>query len=326
MPASQFAVNYAFLDTGASGILLSRETRQSMGVAVHPQARFADVGVGGVEYFDVSELLCLGVAGYDHQNPEDQRAYLPIGRGRFQIRKGMAEMLTGPLDIIGTPAMRGRVVVLDSGSTNTLGHFAADIKRPNDPTIPKTHLQIALRLRNFVPRNDPKNTPPLPTTAPNPVIDNITIRYRDNASRSTWLLDTGGTVSLISTRQAARLGLVREDGTPLIKPAFSLPLGGIGKMTMAPGYEIDEMVVPTTSGRNLIFKRARLGVHDITFFDEQKQQISVLDGIFGSNFLCASAKIEGLLPSNISKTVFDKVVIDMDRAVMGLRFGRELQR
>jgi hypothetical protein len=326
MPANQFAVNYAFLDTGASGIVLSRETRQAMRIAVHPQARFVDVGVGGFEYFDVSELLSLGVAGYGLQNPQDPRRYLPIGRGRLMIRKGMGEVLTGPLDIIGTPAMVGKVVVLDSAATNALGYFTADIRRPNDPTIPQTHLHVALRLKNFVPGNDPKNVPPLPTTAPNPVIDNIVIYYRDKASRSTWLLDTGGTVSLISVRQAARLGLVKQDGTPLVKPSFSLPLGGIGKMTMAPGYEIDAMVVPTTSGRNLVFRRARLGVHDIAYFDDQKQQMSVLDGVFGSNFLCASAKIEGLLPSDISETVFDKVVIDLDKALMGLRFGRKMQR
>jgi hypothetical protein len=278
-----------------------------------------------VEYFDVSELLCLGTRGYGRPNSENPRLYLPIGRGRFQVRKDSGELLTGPLDIIGMPAMTGRVVVLDSAATNNLGYFAADILRPDDPTIPATHLQIPLRLRNFVHGSDPRNIPPLPTTAPNPVIDNIVVRYGDRASRSTWLLDTGGTVSLISTRQAARLGLVREDGTPIVKPDFSLPLGGIGQMTMAPGYEITEMVVPAAFGRNLIVKRARLGVHDIAFYDEDKQKMSVLDGIFGSNFLCASAKMEGLLPSDVSETVLDKVVIDMSRAVMGLRFGRGLQ-
>lgn len=322
-PGAQFQMNYAFLDTGASGILLSRETRQLMHVAVHPQARFADVGVGGVEYFDVSELLCLGIRGYGRQNPQNPQLYLPIGRGRFQIRRNTAEMLTGPLDIIGAPAMAGRVVVLDSGATNNLGYFAADIRKPDDPTIPQTHLQVPLRLRNFVHSSDPRNIPPLPTTAHNPVIDNIVIRYGDRVSRTTWLLDTGGTVSLISTRQAAKLGLVKEDGTPLVSPDFSLPLGGIGKMTMAPGYQIDELVVPTASGRNLIFKGARLGVHDIAFFDEEKKKMSVLDGVFGSNFLCASAKMQGLLPSNVSETMLDKVVIDMNRAVMGLRFRRQ---
>jgi hypothetical protein len=322
----QFEVNYAFLDTGASGIVLSRETAGLMGLVVDPKARFADIGVGGVEYFSVSEPLYLGLAGYDAQNPEDPRSYRVIGPGRFQIKQSMAGILGEPLDIIGMPAMTGRVVVLDSGATNSLGYFSADIKNPGDPAIPRVDLVVVLRFKNFQNPNNPNNIPPLPVTARNPVIDNIVVDRKGMSSRGSWLLDTGATISLISVKQATRLGLTDRNGVPLVTPDFSLPIGGVGKMIQVPGFEIDKLTVPTRSGHNLVFKNARLGVHNIRYFDVQKKAFTTLDGVFASNFLCASAKMQSLIPTDVSKTIFDKIVIDMQRGVLGFRFLQRLKR
>ena len=324
-PNTRFEVNYAFLDTGASGVILSRETADLMHVAVHPTARFTDVGVGGVEHFAVSEPLYLGIAGYGEQRPADPGIYKTIGQGRFQVRENKAGLLGQALDIIGMPAMLGRVAVLDSGATNTLEYFAADIKKPDDPTIPRVHLEVALKLKSFLNPGNRDNIPPLPVMARNPVIDDVVIQRRDRASRGEWLLDTGATMSLISVRQAARLGLTDDDGKPLATPAFVLPLGGIGQMVQVPGFEVDRLVIPTLSGGNLIFKGARVGVHDIAFFDQKEEKFLTLDGVFGSNFLCASAQMQGLLPGDVSETVFDKVVIDMRRAVLGFRFRRRTE-
>lgn len=326
MTKGQFGVNYAFLDTGASGIVLSRETAGLMGLSIYPKARFADIGVGGVEYFNVSESLCLGLAGYDSQNPEDPRSYRGIGQGHFQIRKNTAGLLSEPLDIIGMPAMNGRVVVLDSGATNSLGYFSANVKNPGDPSIPGVDLVVVLRFKNFQNPDNPDNIPPLPVTARNPVIDNIVVRRKGRSSRGSWLLDTGATISLISVKQATRLGLTDRNGTPQITPDFSLPIGGIGKMIQVPGFEIDKLTVPMRSGHNLVFINARLGVHDIRFFDEQKKAFTTLDGVFASNFLCASAKMESLIPTDVSQTIFDKIVIDMPGGVLGFRFLRKPNR
>jgi len=92
-----------------------------------------------------------------------------------------------------------------------------------------------------------------------------------------------------------------------------------------PGFKVDRLIIPTLSGRNLIFREARVGVHDIAFFDQKRNEFLTLDGVFGSNFLCASARMQGLLPGDISKTVFDKVVIDMQRPVLGFRFKRRIR-
>jgi hypothetical protein len=119
--------------------------------------------------------------------------------------------------------------------------------------------------------------------------------------------------------QAQRLGLLDAAGKQLVTPAFVLPIGGIGKMTMIPGFQIDRLVVPTVTGRRLVYLNARIGVHDIIYTDPETQSPRTLDGVFGSNFLCASAKMDGPIRSDTSETQIDKVVIDFPQGLMGLR-------
>ena len=312
--ASGFAAHDAFLDTGASGVLLSTETARELGVALIPQARFVDVGVGGAERFSVSEPLYLGVLGYQLPQAGRPRAYQNVGRGRFQVKQA-AGLLGQAVDVVGMPALYKKVVVLNTGATNDLGFCAGALKDPGDPSIPSTHVTIKLRFVNFSNRKHPDNVPPLPVTAPNPVIDDLVLQHGGRLSKGNWLLDTGGTISLISTRQARQLGIAEGQ-----TPAFMLPIGGVGSMTTIAGYQFDRLVVPTLNDRNLVFTNVRLGVHDITYRDEETQAERTLDGVFGSNFLCASAKMEGLLPGDICRTRIEKVVIDMPAGILALRF------
>jgi hypothetical protein len=71
------------------------------------------------------------------------------------------------------------------------------------------------------------------------------------------------------------------------------------------------------NGHNLVFKNARVGVHDIKYYDVEKKTEVVIDGILGSNFLCASAKMDNLLPSDIGETPFDNIVIDLRENTLG---------
>jgi len=316
-PGGRFEVNYAFLDTGGSGILLSRETANVLGVAVEPNARFVDVGIGGDEYFDVSEPLYIGIADYEQKKPYEPDTYKILGPGRVQVKKEPAGLLGQPVDVIGVPAMAGRVIVLNSGATNSLGFFAAQVKEPGDLSIPKVDLTVVLRFENFLNPNNHRNIPPLPSLSYNPVIDNIVINYRGRRSKGNWLFDTGATISFISVAQANKLGLTDEKGRPLVTQVFSAPVGGVGAMVEIPGFEIDELTLPTLSGHNLVFDKPRLGVRDIRYFDEDKGKFVTLDGVFGSNFLCASVKMEDLLSLEIGETVFEKIVLDMRQGLLG---------
>jgi hypothetical protein len=316
-----FEANYAFLDTGASGVMISRETADNLRISVQKTAKFVEVGVGGDEVFDVSEPLYIALASYGTQNPDDLSIYKNVfGPACFQVKKdtdGPLSLFSEPIDVIGMPVMLGRIVVLHSGATNSLEHFAAEVKKENDPKIPDADIKVSFRFKNFTNPHNPQNIGTLPVLAGNPVIDDIMIDCRGKSSKGTWLLDTGATVSFISTRQANRLGLTDVNGAPLIKPDFSVPVGGVGEMIQVDGFEIDKLIVPTLSGSNLVFKNARLGVHDIKYFDESTGRYEVIDGVLGCNFLCASAKMGDLLPSEVGETIFESIVLDMKKGSLG---------
>ena len=146
----------------------------------------------------------------------------------------------------------------------------------------------------------------------------------DEMKRQHEGLASGGWEKLSLCEQMANIGSEvsralnwRKKGNPLTEPDFMLPIGGVGKMFLIPGFQVDSLTVPTLSGFNLVYKNPRIGVKDIKFFDEEKGQVAVLDGVFGSNFLCASAKMDNLLPSDVSKTIFDKIVLDLQNATVG---------
>ncbi len=317
-----FELNYAFLDTGASGILLSKETTEAMLIAIDANAQFVDTGVAGDEFFDVSEPLYIGTADYEALDPYNPDIYHLYPQWRFQVSQDYA-LLMGPIDVLGVPVMAGRTVVLrpitdfdffDDSDEWELPFFTADIKDPNDPNIPATDFQVALRFEKYINPSNPQNIPPLPVLAYNPVIDNIIIEYNGISSAGNWLFDTGATVSIISVAQAAVLGLVDEDGEPIVPPDFNVPIGGIGGSVELPGFIIDKLSVPTLSGFNLVFINARVCVHDIGVLDEDTGDFVILDGVFGDNFICASMNMETW---EISSTPFDNLVIDTQNALLG---------
>jgi hypothetical protein len=308
-----FELNYAFLDTGASGLLLSRETADIMGIATDPNALFVDTGVAGNEYFDVSEPLYIGVADFAADNPDDTSIYKLSGPWRFQVKQAYDE-LGDPIDVLGIPLMAGKTVVLNAGATNDLSYFTADIKEASDYNVPAADFVVPLRFEKYLYPDNPENIPPLPAMAYNPVIDNITVSVNGSDSTGTWLFDTGATISLISVEQGMKLGLVDANGEPLITPDFEVPIGGIGGEVDVPGFTIDSITVPTLSGFNLVYKNARVAVHDIVIYDEALNDFVVLDGVLGSNFLCATMNLDTW---DISGTIFDRIIIDTRNALLG---------
>jgi hypothetical protein len=311
-----FELNYAFLDTGASGILMSRETAEYMGLAIEPEAQYVDAGVAGEEYFDVSELLYIGTANFNALDPYDPEIYTISGAWRFQINQNYADLF--PLDILGMPVMAGKTVVLDpTGLNNLSNYFCADIKQADDLTIPAVDFKVVLRFEKYVFPEDPRNIPPLPVLAYNPVIDNIIVEYNGITSTGSWLFDTGGTISNMSVAQGVELGLTDEYGEPIVTPDFYIDIGGIGGQVTLPGFQIDNLIIPTLCGYNLVFNNARITVHDIGVYDPEIDEYIILDGVFGSNFLCASAKLESGGIVDLAAGAFNRIVIDTQNALLG---------
>ena len=315
-----FAEQYAFLDTGASGVLLSRETALSlMQLNLEETAVYYDVGVGGAEDFNVSEPIYIGTLDYNSPQSLNPDAYKLHEQWRVQVKKTFAQgLLSSAVDIIGMPAMMGKVVVLNSGSTNQLGNFIADIKEANDANIPEVDFEVALRFEKFVwDSEDINNVPPFPILAYNPMID-VILDYNGISIDGRFLFDTGAMVSMISVETGMKFGLVDANGDPAIEPNFVVQLGGVGSNVEVPGFIIDTLKVPTLNGFDLVYKNARVTVHDIGVYDFDNKEYIILDGIFGSNFLCATLDSNIMdLNFELAATAYDRVVIDMNQGRLG---------
>lgn len=117
----------AFLDTGASGLLMSAQTADFLGVplAFHNDEPvvFSDHGVGGAEEFFVSEPMWVGARKYtsifDEWVPsiDTYDTDFPAKGGPFRLQVGPSPEPENPLlqglDVFGMPIIHGRVIVVD---------------------------------------------------------------------------------------------------------------------------------------------------------------------------------------------------------------------
>lgn len=309
-----FELNYAFLDTGASGVLLSKETADALGISLENGAQYVDAGVGGDEYFDVSEPLYIGTLDYNSPSPNDVNTYLMNDQWHLQIRQDYADPFIGAIDVLGMPSMAGKIAVLDLSKVSNFEYFTADVIEGSSSNIPPVDIKVALRYEKYIMPDNPQNIPPLPVLGYNPVIDNITVDYNGISSKGNWLFDTGGTISLMSVKQGAALGLTDDLGEPIIPVDFNAAIGGIGGSVTLPGFQINSLTVPTLNGFNMVFKNTRVCVHDIGYVDAATGETVILDGVFGSNFLCPSANISTL---DIRDTPFKKIVINNIEGTLG---------
>jgi predicted aspartyl protease len=340
----------AFLDTGASGVMLSTQTADALGVhreAAKPGENviFHDVGVGGDDRFNVAEPLYVFVAPSGKTGEPDDASGYPISFGpvRAQVgplSAGILQMLTGGLDVVGMPAMKGRIVVIDPkpvdtfGDTMRAGLFDRNAQHNGQTVIPKTDRHIALRYQSFarfthVEPPDAKG----PTLAENPFIDGVIAASGRSKSSGNWLLDTGAAASMISSKQAAKVGVKYVEGTegtnaPVLAGVpedeqFTITVGGVGGSKKAAGFFLDTLTLPTKEKDPIVYKRAPVLVSDITVEDPKTHEQITLDGVFGMNFLCASAMVTeaALLPDigKMSAGPYAWIVFDEPNAVLGLK-------
>ncbi|HEX8913863.1 MAG TPA: SdrD B-like domain-containing protein [Humisphaera sp.] len=248
-PDDGYAIK-AFLDTGASSVLLSQETAQALGldpiVYNGQQVTFHDIGVAGGEAFDVSPAVYGGLAPVRSISDGD----LPVsdfdstfGPVRTQINQNPADSMLGGFDVIGMPAMQGKVVVMDPTPLNASDPTQFDgmrtflyapgtpynaAARATDPGIPAVNRHVKVSYGNFgpftsvSPAGAPKPTiSSNPFVGPNPVraagtVDNTPgVALADNGKTTTgsFLLDTGAASSFISTAVAGQLGVRYRAGT-----------------------------------------------------------------------------------------------------------------
>ena len=343
----------AFLDTGASGIMLSPTTADALGVkraktaADGNEVVFHDVGVGGSDEFNVAESLFIHIAPFGRSgDPDDESEYpIVVGPVRPQVGPlagGLIQLLTGGLDVVGMPVMKGRVVVLDPKPVDTFADtMRSGVYERNAREIPKTDRHIALRYESFAPytRTEPASAQP-PTLAENPFIDGVVISLGKITSTGSWLLDTGAAASMISSAQAAKLGIKHVDGTegtdsPRIAGVpedeqLTLTIGGVGGSKKVAGFFLDTLVIATREKDPIVYRKAPVFITDITVEDAKTKQKRTLDGVFGMNYLVASARVtEAALMPDIDKLTagpYDWIVFDEPAKVLGLKLKAELAR
>jgi hypothetical protein len=354
----------AFLDTGASGVVLSEHTASQLGVDRESVAGgktdvfFQDVGVGGGDKFAVSNPIFISIApSTSDANGNDLgviNATYTQNFGPFRAEIGPLGMMNGlmalltltDMDITGIPAMQGKVVVMDTKDVNNftdkIHTTIYDLTAQN--AIPKTSRHIKLSFADFTRYTTTiPPTAPAPSMAANPFIGPSPLLPAGATDRTppviaishgqriacSFLLDTGAAASMISEAHAAELGVKVDpaDSSHLLgvpdDRQFKLSIGGIGGMKTAPGFYLDKLIVPTTEGQPITFLHAPLLVSDITVADPVSKKQITLDGVFGMNFLVASADIDNsaLIPDigKISPGQFRWIVFDQPHELLGLQ-------
>jgi hypothetical protein len=346
----------AFLDTGASAVVLSNQTYTAMGIQKETlkqsssatskssgEVEYEDVGVGGSEKSAVSEPVFISSAPYspttDGSNENDYAK--PIGPLRTELRPdgGILEELTGGLDVAGMPMMDGKVAMIDPKPLNTFtDKLRTTVLLANDPRIPKVACHVPLTYVSFdrftrcTVGGSPPTTSANPMIGPNPFKPNdpaspVFARFGNKTVKMTMLLDTGAVCSMISVKQALTLGVkYSADEKKLIGPPdkdqFTLTVSGIGGNKTAVGFYLDRLALPAANGDPPItYGKAPVLVNDISVMDPKTGQTFTLDGVFGMNFLVASANITGgLLPDlgQLTEGPFKMIVIDHSRGFLGL--------
>lgn len=241
-----------FFDTGASGVVISREFADELNVLKQQvggqNVVYSDVGVGGTSDFFVSEPLNISLANY-HPNIEgltlaNHTTFFTqtTPNVRMQIFQTFADPFIPPLNIFGMPLMQNKVLVMDPKPVDTfldtMRSYLYDPGTPfnpnqldGNPGIPTTTHHVPLSYGDFtrfttvspaagIPptlRDNPFLGPnPVLQLDPNPPQDDTPPVVMSLGGRSTTgslLLDTGAVTSIISTHTAEELAVRYRSGT-----------------------------------------------------------------------------------------------------------------
>ncbi len=371
----------AYYDTGASGVLLSNNTADALGIAHSvyngQEVLYSDVGVAGSDNFNVSNPISISLAPFHPDADIDNiNTYGGVYNQHFNAVRtqiGPAgvdpDPTIGDLDVFGMPTMAGKVVVMDPRPVNSLldtmrtyvynpgtpYNAAAEHTNPGIPTVDR-HIKLSyVSFDRFTQTTPAGASPPTlhtnPFIGPNPftpadTTPKVTVAYGGSSTQGSFLLDTGAAASIVSKHIASNLGVTYQNngdpnnpvlmynGAP-IDEQFSLTIGGIGGSTKVAGFYLSSLLVKTEEGvaannndLNLNFLDAPVLVTDISVANPNNaSDVYTLDGIFGMNFLVASARVEGTdasgfpIISQISRGNFDWLSFDEPAGKLGVKFA-----
>ncbi len=161
----------------------------------------------------------------------------------------------------------------------------------------------------------------------------VNVLHHGKTSAELWLLDTGSAASMISTRQSAALGITYAAGAvgprlsgPTTDRQFIMSVGGIGGTKKSAGFFLDKLSLPTIEQVPITFVHAPVLVADITVTDSVGRSFT-LDGVFGMNFLVASAMVDesSLIPDidHLTPGAFRCIVLNQPAGWLGVERNHE---
>jgi hypothetical protein len=301
-------------DTGASGILLSAQTRDALSLPMSGET-FSDVGIGGVELFDVSQSTRLFVAGSGVGVAESDNLanYSAVGDFKMQVRQEdpvIFDIFPIDINIVGTPVLNQHVMHIQPNLSveglltliPTIDYLDTELL-PSLPAVlpPGRAIRIPLVYHDFI---DDPDAPVSHST--NPLVPGVTIVDSRQTSASDpllamdWLWDTGATLSVIGRDLAESVIGIDLDNDPFETTAEISGVGGETRILF--GYRIDELILPTLTGDKFILEDY------IIFVPEEGALPADLPGILGNTAWAQTFGNELLL--DFIESPFSHVYVD----------------
>jgi len=271
--------NTFLLDTGANSILAFATAVDDMDDPPHVYAtegRFEEIGVAGTHYFDISLPYRFDFAG-----TSGVRNTLLDTRILSDANNDIS--MFGPWGIVGMPAMADRVTTFDYTVWTVVEDLDIYMRVDFGDALPpdteyRYSVSVDTRMR-WTPDEHVIEGDHPPVWADIPLLTAVPV-HNGVPAPGTFLFDTGGQLSVLSTALAQALGLdSNRDGVLDERDAnFARreTVGGVGGTITAPVFLFDEVHVPTRQGVDLVWTDLQWMVLDI---------IEGLDGVFGMDLL-----------------------------------------
>lgn len=300
----EFQVPVIF-DTGASGALMSNSAQSAFGIPLTGET-FDDIGIGGIETFNVTQPVELMLAYHDDilETTPEKAEFVSFGPVSMQARQS-DPILTGAVDVIGMPALIDHVMEVQP---NSIGEFTlipfivyakTRITNAMPELLPTTRMVVPLEQFDFI--DDPN--PPV-TVSTNPMVPDVRIKFNagDAGVTSDWLFDSGASVSIFGRDLAAAAGIDLVNDVPVT----SVEVIGVGEVIRTLfGYELAELVLPMSNGDEMVYEDV------VVFVPEDGALPADLPGILGNNLFHPSSSGTDIFGGIEQPSAFARYFVDL---------------
>jgi hypothetical protein len=319
VPSGEYQFSFAApLDTGSSGCVLAAYLANGRHLPLVAGASYDDVGIGGTETFDVSELTRVYIASVatGAANSEILSYYSQRGDYNLQVRRAdpsiNVEGFSDPVyvNVIGTPVLNKYTMHVQTNGNTFAYYFDGGIdlgigytinlcpvnylesdlltSPPSSLGVPANGSQLVLVPTAVSGLQPPGGALHVPLTYQNFISGTAPVSTSTNPMISNATLTTlGGTANVSdwlfdSGAAVTMIGRTLATNLGLLaQPVVGTTtiLGIGGDIRNISGYQVDSLTIPLTNGDNLVFK-------DIVIFVPNANDLPAdLPGIFGMNLL-----------------------------------------